>query len=174
MTDTTKVNETTPETRDDMKMEAAAMILAMELLRQDNHSMDPLLIAFEDLYDALIAALDLELDESKMWLWDYIHSQMGEWGWTAFSYNDCQTFFGPPTYRRASLMTLGDRKILLQAESIFPHDFIDRDEGLHMSDFGFPMTDDDPDKTLQECSDAYTDDVFVRSFIRQDVRPQPV
>lgn len=171
MTDTMNTTDTVREARDIIKLKAVPMILAMELLRLDHDPQEPKLIAFNDLDESLMSALSLELDGSRMILWDEIHYLMVDWGWSEFCYDCTETFFGPPAHRRASLMTIGEKEFLLQAGSVFPHDFCDREEDLRLSDFGFPMMGDDADKTLRECSNAHTDGAFVQSFVSANTRP---
>ena len=134
-------NLDSPEARNEQRLKAIPMLLALELAEHYQYLQDEELIAHEDLETAIYEKLGLESSDGHNYgLYTAINDQMVAWNWQWLTF-DCgfQDFYAKPQNQTANLISLWGGKRMLQAGQYFPEYFECIADELWESDFAAPF-----------------------------------
>lgn len=168
--DTIKKTQPTHDTaaakaRDAKRLEALDTVLAAELASHQDYLQPEELISHDELEEAVLAVLGLELPESKHGLFELINETMGQWHWQCLTFNcGLDHYYALPQKSYANLVSLGGKNIILQADKVFPEDMSDVTDNLWEAEFAEPLLEEKKSVDPRNKTGRYSDQALFHAF----------
>ncbi|MBI1493174.1 hypothetical protein [Halocynthiibacter styelae] len=160
----------TPESRNELRMKALPMLLALELAEMETCHSPEELISHEDLETAMVEKLGLEPSELggySLALSGEINQLMYAWNWQCFTFDGGMLeLYARPETQWARSFTLWGNDRLLQSGQCFPRDHECVAVGFWESDFAEPFLQEHAYDALDCRHEAGMDVVVINSYLK--------
>lgn len=151
--------------RDAKRLDALDTVLAIELALHQDYSEPESLIAHDDLQDAVLTVLGLELPESEYEVFNEINDLMCHWHWRWLTLNSgLDHYYAQPFAYHANMVTLGGGKIVLQADQFFPENVSDVTDNLWEADFARSLLEEKWSVDPHNETGRYSDQALLSAF----------